>query len=150
MSKKHQRAANFIGQAAASARQAIEQANARARYQTAMQAAAWYNATYTAAFADILAQAIHDTAAVTGLVVPALSYQLLPDTFPVHRLRDGRYVVEFVGWRRRNCDVSAPQLQSILTREVRKLCVVWGYPRLTVWVQFDADFGVRFRVGAEC
>ena len=73
----------------------------------------------------------------------------LPDTFPVHRLRDGRYVVEFVGWRRRNCDVSAPQLQSILTREVRKLCVVWGYPRLTVWVQFDADFGVRFRVEAE-
>lgn len=144
---KKNKAANFVGQAAASARQAIEQANARARYQTAMQAAAWYNATYTDAFADMLAQAICNTAAVTGLVVPDAPYQLLPDTFPVHRLRDGRYVVEFVGWRLRNCDVSAPRMQSILTREVRKLCVVWGYPRLVVGVRFDADFSVRFRVG---
>lgn len=49
---KKNKAANFVGQAAASARQAIEQANARARYQTAMQAVARYHATYTDAFAD--------------------------------------------------------------------------------------------------
>lgn len=139
--------ANFIGQAAASARQAIEQANARARYQTAMQAVARYHATYTDAFADMLAQAIRNTAAVTGLVVPDAWNQLLPDTFPVRRLHDGRYVVEFVGWRRRDCDVNVPQVEAILTREMRRLCVRWGYPRLVVGVRFDADFSVRFRVG---
>ena len=147
MKKNH--VANFVGQAAASARQAIEQANARARYQTAMQAVARYHAMYTDAFADMLAQAIRNTAAVTGLVVPDAPHRLLPTTFPVHRLRDGRYVVEFVGWRHLDCRLSAPQVQSILTREIRRLCA-WGeFPWLCVWVQFDADFGVRFRVGAE-
>ena len=118
MNKKHQRAANFIGQAAASARQAIEQANDRARYQTAMQAAAWYNATYTAAFADILAQAICNTAAVTGLVVPALSYQLLPDTFPVN------VEPEMETWE--------PEPISIAPPPISQLSMTWDDPSLPI------------------
>lgn len=138
---------NLVGQTIAAARMALANANASARQQTVVNAMYQVGITFHETYADVLAEAINNTASVTGLVAPDVPAQLMVDTFPVHRLRDGGYVIEYTGWRRRDCELGAAQIAAILTKEVRKICTTWGLPRLTVWVQFGADFSVRYRVG---
>lgn len=138
---------DFVGQTVAATRIALANANARARQQTVANTLYQIGNAYHETFADVLAEAINSTVSVTGLVAPDVPAQLMVDSFPVHRLRDGGYVIEYAGWRRRDCELGAAQISAILTKEVRKICAAWGLPRLTVWVQFGADFSVRYRVG---
>lgn len=122
---------DLVGRAAAAFHQQLENANAQAREQARLNAAANFCANWLNVFLWLLWEAIKATADLTGLVVPHFPDGLVV-VHPVRVSKDGVPCIVASAWAKPGYAVPTKQIQAQLNAELSRLCALHGIPKIVV------------------
>ncbi|MEA4895242.1 MAG: hypothetical protein VB064_08260 [Oscillospiraceae bacterium] len=143
---------NFAAESAAKYKLYLERENAALheeaeilQYQKVLQNAYAYFEAYYPTLAELLMIAINNTVEITHIVSVRFPEQLTSPT-PVRKSKKGYYYFVFQRWYRQGYGMTSQAIQRILQSELNTLASVYGFPKIRIHVELNADGRIIFRL----